>query len=278
MRDHEVIFRGGLGNQLFCLLQAYELSFKYNIKVSINLINYKILKRNDRRFVLGDLFPQIEDEFKINKGISSLFRFIYAGLYEKYIIKDKFNRLPGDRPFSLKYLPQKYIHSGYFQKISNSKINKKSLNLLKKSFDNFLGKNKINHLAIHLRRGDYLIKQHKMHGVIPEKYLFSESLKQIKKHNYEGVTIFSDSPDLIDLNSFKPLHENITIDYGGKETEVFKRMANHNGLVASNSSFSLWAGILGDIKNFSIPSYWIKNVDSSVLGLEYIPRYYCELI
>ncbi len=278
MSNHEVIFRGGLGNQLFCLLYAYKLSLKYNIKVSINLINYNISRRNDRKFVLQNLFPQIFNEFKINKSSFSYFLFIYAGLYEKYLLNDKLNRLPGDKSFSLKYWPQKYIHSGYFQKISNSKINKKSLDLLKKSFNTFSSKNKLNYLAIHIRRGDYLMRQHKMHGIIPEKYLYYESLKQIKRNNYDGITIFSDSPELIDLDFFNPLHKNITFDIGGNAIEVFKRMANHNGLIASNSSFSLWAGILGDIQNFSIPSYWIKNVKSSVLGLEEISRYDCELV
>ena len=69
--------------------------------------------------------------------------------------------------------------------------------------------------------------------------------------------------------------ENIVFDKGGNPVEVFKRMANHKGLIASNSSFSLWAGILGDIKNFSIPFYWMKNVKSSMLGLRYIKRYKC---
>ena len=58
---------------------------------------------------------------------------------------------------------------------------------------------------------------------------------------------------------------------------VFKRMASHKGLIASNSTFSLWAGILGEIKNFSIPYYWMKNVKSSIIGLEDIPRYKCEI-
>ena len=54
-------------------------------------------------------------------------------------------------------------------------------------------------------------------------------------------------------------------------------MANHKGLIASNSSFSLWAGILGEINNFYIPYYWMKNVKSSIIGLEDIPRYKCEI-
>ena len=75
---------------------------------------------------------------------------------------------------------------------------------------------------------------------------------------------------------FKKLHKNIIFDEGGQTIEVFKRMANHKGLIASNSSFSLWAGLLGDIENFSIPSYWMKNISSSILGLKNIKRYNCS--
>ena len=67
------------------------------------------------------------------------------------------------------------------------------------------------------------------------------------------------------------------MDHGGKTIEVFKRMANHKGLVASNSTFSLWAGNLGGIEYFSIPYYWMKNVNSSLIGLENIYRYQCKL-
>ena len=52
-------------------------------------------------------------------------------------------------------------------------------------------------------------------------------------------------------------------------------MANHKGLIASNSTFSLWAGLLGEINNFSIPYYWMKDVKSTIIGLENISRYEC---
>ena len=104
-----------------------------------------------------------------------------------------------------------------------------------------------------------------------------ETKKQISKIDFEGIRIFSDSPELIDFNVFKNLHKNVKIDEGGDPVDVFKRMSNHKGLIASNSSFSLWAGILGRIKYFSIPYFWMKNVKSSIIGLEHIPRYKCEL-
>ena len=140
-----------------------------------------------------------------------------------------------------------------------------------------MNKNKNENLAIHLRRGDYLANRHSIHGIVKEKYIFEESKKLFMQYNFSGVTIFSDSPDLLNLNIFKDLDVNINIDQSKDTIEVFKRMANHKGLIASNSSFSLWAGILGDIEHFTIPYYWMKNTRSSIIGLDYIPRYFCEL-
>ena len=175
------------------------------------------------------------------------------------------------------YNPISKVYLGYFQKITNSDLDQDTLDLFKKQIKPFLRENKSNFLAIHIRRGDYLNKKHEFHGTIAEKYLADESKKQLLKGNFDGIRIFSDTPELIDLNIFKSLHKNLLIDKGGDPIEVFKRMSNHKGLVASNSSFSLWAGILGNIKYFSIPYFWMKNVRSSIIGLDNIPRYKCHI-
>ena len=107
--------------------------------------------------------------------------------------------------------------------------------------------------------------------------LIEELQLQLSIESFEGITIFTDSPELIDINMFKNLHNNVVFDKGGNSVEVFKRMLNHKGLVASNSSFSLWAGILGDINHFSIPYFWMRGVKSNTLGLDHIKRYSCVI-
>tara|TARA_Y100000589_G_scaffold328302_1_gene372121 strand:+ start:246 stop:1085 length:840 start_codon:yes stop_codon:yes gene_type:complete len=276
---HEVIIRGGLGNQLFGLFYAYKFSQKPKNKVSLNILNYAFIKREDRVFLLNKLFPCILDEFEINSRNSfyNYLLFYYSKIFEKLFVRSISGRIPGDNPFYINYWPNKYLHSGYFQKIEESEMDCKSLELFKRKFTPFIKNKTINYLAIHIRRGDYLTKKHSIHGVISEKYLYEESKKQIANYDFDGITIFTDSPEFINLDIFKSLHKNIKIDEGGNTLDVFKRMANHKGLIASNSSFSLWAGILGDIDLFSLPYYWMKNVESSLLGLDNIPRYKCLL-
>tara|TARA_B100000963_G_C22505040_1_gene615609 strand:- start:171 stop:998 length:828 start_codon:yes stop_codon:yes gene_type:complete len=274
---HEVIFKGGLGNQLFCLLQAYKLLFKNNSNVFLNLTNYSLTNRDDRSFLLKSLFPSLFDEFQLSTSFLSKLLYFYSKIFERIFIENDHSRLPGDKSFEINYFPNRYLYSGYFQKFIDSKLEKKSIDIMKKNFSKYISKKKNNNLAIHLRRGDYLSKRHSMHGIVHEKYIFEESKNLFMKNDFSGVTIFSDSPELLNLHIFRDLHENISIDKSKDTLDVFINMANHKGLIASNSTFSLWAGILGDIKIFTIPYYWMKNIRSSLIGLDYIPRYFCKL-
>ena len=276
MSFHEVIIKGGLGNQIFCLFYAYKLSIKYQKRVCLNISGYSFGDRKDRAFKLDSFYPSLVDEFKITKNIFANALYLFTRIYEKFFVKPRKNYIPGDKPFYFNYWKNRYIHSGYFQKINQSKLDKKCLDLIKKRLNPYLDKKKSNYLAIHIRRGDYLSNKHSMHGIIDQKYFLEEAKNQLSKNNYEGIIIFSDSPNLIKKNVFKKMHKNIIIDKGGDPIDVFIRMANNKGLIASNSSFSLWAGILGDIDNFSIPYYWMKNIKSSILGLKNIKRYHCD--
>lgn len=277
MQKHEVIIKGGLGNQLFCLFYAYKISLELNIKVSLNLSNYLFSKRKDRCFILESIYPSLFDDFIKSDNSLSKFLLIYSKIYEKIFVSPIPDRLPGDNPFFINYWPKRFIHSGYYQKINYSDLEKRSLDLMKNRIDPILMKNKSNFLAVHLRRGDYLSKNHSIHGIILEKYLFDEARRIINKNDFEGITIFTDSPNLIDYKEFYNLHQNILIDKGGDIREVFIRMLNHKGLIASNSSFSLWAGLLGDIKIFSIPYFWMKNIKSDLIGLDKINRFNCKI-
>ena len=277
MKKHEVIIKGGLGNQLFCLFHAYKLSLESNQKVSLNLSNYFFSERKDRSFFLETIYPTLFNDFKKSDTTLSKFLYLYSKIYEKIFISQEPDRLPGDNPFFINYWPKRFIHSGYYQKINYSVLEIRSLDLMKNKIDPIFKDKKSNFLALHLRRGDYLSRNHSIHGIILEKYLFNEARKIIDKNDFDGITIFSDSVNLVDFNKFNGLHKNIVIDKGGDTRDVFKRMLNHKGLIASNSSFSLWAGILGDIKIFSIPYYWMKKIKSDLIGLDKINRFNCKI-
>jgi hypothetical protein len=272
---NEVIIKGGLGNQLFCLLFAYKILLR-NKKVHLNLNNYSFFKRQDREFVLDKLFPEIFDIFGNSNSYLSYVRCLYAKIFERFLKDNKIGGLSIAKAFSINYWPNCFIHTGYFQKISNSDLDIKSLELLMSNLKPYLGGSKSQFLAAHIRRGDYLLEKHSIHGLIDEKYIIRELQFQLSKQSFKGLTIFTDSPELININKYRDLHSNVVLDKGGNSVDVFKRMLNHKGLVASNSSFSLWAGLLGNIKYFSIPFFWMPGVESNTLGLENIRRYNCD--
>ena len=278
MKTHEIIVRGGLGNQLFCLLQGYRFLLEENCNVVFNISNYEINKNINRKFCLDLIYPDIKRQYKIETGKKSFIKYLFINSLSKLQTDVDANNLAGDKTIKLNYLPSKFLHLGYFQHINHRKNDQESLSeMLSKLQPIILKKQKVNHLAIHLRRGDYLLKKHNIHGLIPEDYLYKEAEYFLSKGNFDGITIFTDSPNLINIKKFDRLNVKVKIDQGGDAIEVFCRMCNHNSLIASNSTFSLWAGIIGQIKNFSIPYYWMKGIKSDLLGLNNVRRYLCHL-
>ena len=242
---HEVSIYGGLGNQLFCLLQAYRLKFLKNTKIILNISNYKINNPNkDRLFILNELSSVLLEDFKIIDGKFAYFKDLFVRILRKFFFKEDPKRLPGDNVISLNYFPKRFIHSGYFQSVSDNSLDKKALKLLiKKLSPRILNSVKYNNLAIHIRRGDYLKKAHSNHGLILEECLLDEANFYLKETDFEGITIFTDSPDQIDIDVFRDIHLNVKLDQGGNNIDVFKRMVNHKGLIASNSTFSSVPGM-----------------------------------
>ena len=72
---YEIIIRGGLGNQLFCLLFAYKIFLKYNTIVYLNLTNYGTQIRNDRPFLLQDYLQKFQEmaNFQIQNYVIFVF-------------------------------------------------------------------------------------------------------------------------------------------------------------------------------------------------------------
>ena len=105
MSSHQVIFRGGLGNQLFCLFHSYKIAISQKNKVYINLTNYELSNRRDRSFLLDILYPKLLEEFELSNPILSSCLFIYSRIFERLLIDNYPDRLPGDKSFKIKYFP-----------------------------------------------------------------------------------------------------------------------------------------------------------------------------
>ena len=78
MSSHQVIFRGGLGNQLFCLFHSYKVAIDQKNKVYMNITNYALSNRRDRSFELNTLYPKLLEDFEISTSILSKYLFFYS--------------------------------------------------------------------------------------------------------------------------------------------------------------------------------------------------------
>jgi hypothetical protein len=259
---HELILLGGLGNQLFILFKAYKLSFLFpNDRIYLNYSPILHSSRKDRPLQVEEFI--LRDNIILVKGRSAKIRYlIIASIFK---IANKLLLI------KCIYINIKYykISYSYYQKISEDNMSEHILQLLQPLFLT----EKINTLAVHVRRGDYLYKDHHMHGLVQMHAILNEVNYSLSKHNFDSLTIFTDSPDQVDLEQFSSFSIPVYLDPGGDSIEVFKRMCNANGIIGANSTFSFWAIILGNPIISSIPLQWNQNQTSHHLGFPNLRRY-----
>ena len=83
MSVHEVIFKGGLGNQIFCLFHAYKISLIYQNKVFLNLNNYSFSTRKMILYLIF-LYLKLFDEFGVSTSIFQILFFYSNSLKNFY--------------------------------------------------------------------------------------------------------------------------------------------------------------------------------------------------
>lgn len=118
-----------------------------------------------------------------------------------------------------------------------------------------------------------MYKNHHIHGLVNIESILNEVHYSLSKYKFESLTIFTDSPDQIELEKFSQFGIPTFLDPGGDPIEVFKRMCSANGIIGANSTFSFWAVIIGDPIICSIPFQWDKIQTSYHLGLANLRRY-----
>lgn len=272
----EIIVRGGLGNQLFCVFYAYKQTLLGKTPL-FNLCEYNEDLPLSRQFNVGEIIGQSTCHIEINKEFHRLATYVTAKSISRLVSAVRPNeadRLPGDRELIIKLLPSRSVHIGYFQHIENNPVDKKALAILKSNAMRHLEiERQRGVLGIHLRRGDYLLKKHLMHGIISVSSVITQAIKMVGNGGITRIRIFTDSPELINMQLFASLGVAIEIDSSPTPMQLLKEMASCSSFIAANSSLSLWAGLISDFDNFVIPSFWCKGVSSSVLGLDWIKRY-----
>lgn len=266
---------GGVGNQLFQYFAGKALANKTGSSLSLDTSNLGLhgtLHKSDlsllntdsvftyskaRRVFNGSLAARIhrkcQREFKIYNGVSSKITNRYQA------------RSLGYEPNLLNVAPPVTI-SGYFQtkkyfdlvtEMGNGQI--ELLNPSKWFQQQVAELERINVLALHVRRGDYKDLKDSF-GLLSDRY-YREALAKMRSLNdFEEIWVFSDDLDLAskllrdvsDLIFMNPPSESNAI-------ESLMLMSKCESLIISNSTFAWWSAALNPTRKIIYPSKWFKN-------------------
>ncbi len=251
-----VRLKGGIGNQLFQFAYALLLAGGRTENVFC-LLDY--FRRDNRHggFALRQLLG--EEVRAVDAAVPGS-RFVYVNA----------DLLADEDVSSLAETRFDMLIDGYFQNVKNVLP---VIDTMKRLFQaqfagsDFLGRLRarvadIPHeslVAIHLRRGDFMdpaIRQ--VHGV-PSVESMVGCLKQIELQPCVAM-VFSDSKVSIDLPCHKIDFTEVRDGSLAQDIDQFRLMSCCDAIIASNSTFSYWAGLLSDrARQILIPDPWMRS-------------------
>jgi len=264
--------QGGLGNQLFIYFGAEYLRQIYNKKI------FFISTTSNQLSKIG--IAKFKNESILLQNANRFFILIFAKisrlrLFKKYIY---FANDVGYEEINGKAESLKFI-SGYFQSYLYSEESRLKPSVI---YENLIASSRNkqllrdidfrNSVAIHVRRGDYLLDKNSYFGLLSAEYYREALLKISLIKSYDSVYLFSDTK-ITDV--FK---ENLNISTAIKVSDMTKcenlddiftlaLLTKFENCIISNSTFSWWGAYLGnENKIVVVPSKWFKNrVDPSLL-------------
>ena len=232
---------GGFGNRLFqynFIIQAsFQLNFDYFIYPNTDIFKLNFRLSNNNNTIFRKLMTKSRDvPNTINiRSTSSLLKNIKK-------ISQSYNhvRIPsgllGEHFFDISTLPPKTI----FQIRRNRKIDEK-------------------YIALHFRGNDMI--KHDIDAILDLDY-YVKAVEFISKHNELPIVLVTDDQNLITYNFLKNYYKNRLINYASFDFfDDFCVLKDSDYLISSPSTFSIWAGILGEQKNiFHSNSFALKKL------------------
>ena len=260
---------GGLGNQMFQFATGYAVARKNNVDLSLDLKRFNH-QADHNGFQLQDVFEIYSKVDFLNNPVN--FRFInFKEILNKIGIGyHKFKEPHFHYAHEIHSIPKHSLLNGYWQselyfknysqeirKIFSfcNKLEKKNLLIA-----NDISKN--NSISIHVRRGDYLLKQNNnLYADLSEYY--NKAIKDsVKCFNDPKFFIFTDDPLWVNDNfNVGFSHTIVDVNNGSKSFFDMHLMSLCKANIIANSSFSWWGAWLNNNKNKIIytPKNWFKN-------------------
>jgi hypothetical protein len=259
-----MILQGGLGNQLFIYFAAKFIENNYGKKIFFisnapDRLSEVGIKSTNSKYVLPKYL------FIILNIILRKFTFFKITRKFVYSCKDIGYENLDDKIDRIKFL------SGYFQTnyyIENCEMSLSIMN----DIDQYLEANcnlkydyiYNNSIALHVRRGDYLLEKNSYFGILSFPYYLNALKKLSVSGNFDKVYLFSDSKidsKLIDNLKLNFINLNIidTSKQNLNDISTLALLSRFPGQIISNSTFSWWGAYLGrKNKIVAAPSIWFK--------------------
>ena len=271
---------GGLGNQMFQFATGYAVAKKNNVRLSLDL-KYINKRKLFNGFELENVFNIYSKISFLNKQSSfkSLNFLEILNIFDKSFYK--FIEPHYHYSQNILNLPKHSFLDGYWQ---SELYFKDYTNEIREifSFSGNLDKennliieeiNSNNSISIHLRRGDFLLKQNNNHNTnLKEYYLkaINYSSKFLKNPKY---FIFTDDPSWVSENFIlKHSYFIVDINHGSKSFLDMHLMSLCQINIIANSSFSWWGAWLNNKKDKIVyaPKNWFN--DKSICTDDLFPK------
>lgn len=235
--------QGGIGNQLFQWAYSYKLSKKHDIYF-------------DKTFYTTQhLYTQITDrEFSLDQILSCSIPVFTNTLYQRFV-KSNVKRVVDNFHFH-NFNPScdtNYYLDGYWQSEKYFlDVRDEIINMIDWSDTQMYSFS--DSCSIHVRRGDYLKKQH-VHPIQPLSY-FDHAIDIIQPRG--NIFVFSDDIDWCKSNL---KYKNMIFVENNNDAQDLKLMSQCSDNIISNSSFSWWGAWLNKNpdKRVVCPKNWFAD-------------------
>jgi hypothetical protein len=259
----KIYFFGGIGNVLFQVSFAKCLSDYYSSEIDFTYIE----GNHDSSF--QETLSSLNFLGKNRKSKKNLKFIIQKLKFKSFLFIDRAYINLETRIRDLEILSRLNVNNflGYFQNLELAKWAREDISKLLSDYDystwfyEMESRLKIeNPIAVHVRRGDYLISKD-FHGVLSQEY-YSNAMKLFSKN--EMYWVFSDDVHLAKL-MLSPMADSRRIQYithpnGVDPIESLKLFSLTKAQIIANSTFSWWGAFLANESETTVaPRQWFAS-------------------
>lgn len=267
----QLLFHGGLGNQLFQYCFYKQNFFNKDHKIKFLSNNDHWLKKNNSNIdkLLNIKISKLKNNFQ-----SKAFNLLQKKIIFKEINDLNYKNINKNfsRVFINGYFQSKNCHNRYYEKLSKE--------IYENNMKKIISSKIANYCSLAIRRSDFV----KLGWSLNLSYYF-ESLKKLKINKKNKIKIVSEDIEFANLFSYKlkKMGYNSEVlknksNIQDKSINDFTNLINSKNLIIANSSFSWWAANIRAVAGFDnrkicCPKLWFPKTYISHLNVQpFIPK------